>query len=144
MKGQQFCGVNEEFLTFIKRFGLYIVRKFDTNEVVSEGSENFVNFSDLLLIFEVNRSVEVGDVRLGDLEHQIVLAGVGHGADSDYAIGGSEVLKLIKFKINIGQKIIKKLSFDDYFEHFQLGTILNRTVKFEVLSNLAEFQIYFS
>ena len=47
----------------------------------------------LLLVFEEDWRVEVRNVGLGDLEHEVVLAGVGHVAQGDHMLGRAVVLQ---------------------------------------------------
>ena len=46
----------------------------------------------LLLVFEEDWRVEVRKVGLGDLEHEVVLAGVGHVAKGNHVLRGAVVL----------------------------------------------------
>ena len=73
---QRLSSLKLKRLRFVEEFGFDIVREFDTGIVVSEGAENLVNFANLLLVFEVNRGIEIGYVCLRYFYHQIILTGV--------------------------------------------------------------------
>ena len=76
MEGKEFGRIDEKLLSFVEGFGFDVVGEFDTDIVVSEGAENLVNFANLLLVFQVNRGIEIGYVCLRYFYHQIILTGV--------------------------------------------------------------------
>ena len=51
MEGKEFGRIDEKLLSFVEGFGFDVVGEFDTDIVVSEGAENLVDFTNLLLVF---------------------------------------------------------------------------------------------
>ncbi len=61
--------------------------------IVQEYPGLFFFFANLLLVLQEDGSVEVGHVLLRHLEHQVVLAGVGHVPDRDDRLWRTLVLQ---------------------------------------------------
>ena len=91
MQRQQLCGIDEESLVFLEALRLDGVGELDGDVVVPEVAEYLVDLADLLLVLEVDGRVEVGHVGLRHLDDEVILAGVGHVANGDDALGRTEV-----------------------------------------------------
>ena len=59
-----------------ERLGFDVITEFHRHVVVFECSEDLVDLANLLLVFQEDRGVEVGNVVKGALAHQVVLTGV--------------------------------------------------------------------
>jgi hypothetical protein len=91
---QEFIDVDEEFCSFGERFCLHIIRDFDTEVIVSDGAEDLVHLSNLLLIVEEDWGIKIRDLlRLDRFANQVFLAWVLKFSDLCHLVWGSLILR---------------------------------------------------
>lgn len=55
---------NEEVFTFLEGLGFNVVLQLHTDVVITQSAKDFVNLSDLLLVLQINWSIEIRYVSL--------------------------------------------------------------------------------
>ena len=59
-----------------ERLGFDIITELDTHRVVFYCAKNFINLANLLLVFQVNWCIKVGDISQCTLANDFILAGM--------------------------------------------------------------------